>query len=47
MDIDEFIGYLRAINEQKGRLATINTLVTTCSLNLPDAVLIYDTFVKL
>lgn len=47
MDINEFIGVLRELDERKGKLATINILVKTCSLNLPDAVLIYDTFVKL
>jgi len=46
MSVDEYIGYLRDINEVHGKVYCINILVTTQGLYLPDAVVFYDVYVR-
>ena len=42
-----FFCYLKKLDETRGKLHCLNVLTITQGLTLPDALLIYDCFVKL
>ena len=45
MTPNEFVNILKKLSNKNGKLEVINFLVKYCSLNLPDAVLVYKTFI--
>ena len=42
----EFIDVLKALDKKDGKLEVINLLTEHGNLNLPDAVMVYNTFIR-
>ena len=47
MEVEEFIAYLKELDEGPGGLYCVNFLTRTQGLSLPDAVLFFDIFVRM
>ena len=47
MSAEDFFDYLKELGIKHGKICCLNFLTTTQELSLPDAVFIYDCFVKL
>ena len=47
LSFDEFVDYLKGLNNSHGRLYCLNILTATQDMLLPDAILFYDCFVNL